>query len=115
MDAASQHVFREQVVAKFHAALGEPEISCVRSGRLYRWSLARPNDLTMYVTINSPERADIAHVMISDGSAHQWEPIVTLTIQTHAEVDSLLGRIARQWKSPRSSQDHAHRPGGVGG
>jgi hypothetical protein len=82
------------------AALGEPEVSRVTAGELYRWTLRRLYDLNLYVTLDSPEHRNLAHIMVSDGPGHQREPIENFTIYTHEELDRLIERIVRQWREP---------------
>jgi hypothetical protein len=53
----------------------------------------------MFVTIDSPELSDIAHVMISDSLHHQVEPVAAVSVRTLEEADALLARIVKQWKS----------------
>jgi len=102
---ADDKTFREKVIEKFLAALGEAEVSPVQGGNLYRWALQRgPYAITMHVTINSPEHTNLAHIMISDGSAYQIMPIVTITVYSLEEADALLQRIAGQWKSTPPSR-----------
>jgi hypothetical protein len=92
--------FREQVVKKFFAAFGDAEVVTVESGNLYRWTLRRgPYSVSMFVTLDSPEREDIAHVMISDSAHQQVEPVVAVTVYTLNEADALIDRIIKQWKS----------------
>jgi hypothetical protein len=67
-------VFREQVIDLFYEAFGEAEVSIIKAGKLYRWSLPRgPYSIGMFITIDSPEYTDIAHIMISDADSHQVE------------------------------------------
>ena len=67
--------FRQRAFELMRAALGEPEISRVASGDMYRWTLTRAFDLNFYVTMDSPEREDLAHIMLSDGPKYQEKPI----------------------------------------
>ncbi len=99
---------REQVIEKFIAAFGEPEVASFTPGKIYRWFLRRdsPYAMAMYLTIDSPEFPDMAHVLISDGAAHQAEPLTTASMYTLADADLLIERLIRQWKSfgtPRQS------------
>ncbi|MCK6477622.1 MAG: hypothetical protein L6Q35_12420 [Phycisphaerales bacterium] len=63
--------FRRTVFERMRAALGEPEVSMVRDGEVYRWTLRRRMDLNFYVTLDSPEHLNLAHIMLSDGSRYQ--------------------------------------------
>jgi hypothetical protein len=97
----TQHkTFREQVIDKFIAAFGEPEVAKFTPGKIYRWCLLRgPYAMSMFITIDSPEFPDMAHVLISDGALHQAEPLVTASVYTLADADLLIERIRKQWQS----------------
>jgi hypothetical protein len=96
--------FRAETVKKLKAAFGQPEVSKVASGEIYRWTLKRGvNEISMFITLDSPEFTDMAHIMISDGSAYQIEPVVAVTVRTQAEVDALIERIFKQLR--RDSKD----------
>jgi hypothetical protein len=96
---------RQQIFERMKAGLGVPEVAKVRAGELYRWSLVRPDDLTLYVTMDSPERDDFAHVMLSDGTKYQANAIESLMLYTTEEADMLVARILRQWKAnPRKDK-----------
>lgn len=93
--------FRDAVIERLQAEFGQPEVSPVRSGNLYRWTLHRgPYGVSMFITIDSPEFEDIAHIMISDGARHQIEPVVALTVRTMPETEKLIEQIKLQWKGP---------------
>lgn len=92
-----QH-FRPTVFERMRAALGEPEVSKVRDGEVYRWTLRRRMDLNSYVTLDSPEHHNLAHIMLSDGSRYQSKPILSVVIFTLEEADKLIRRIVMQWR-----------------
>jgi hypothetical protein len=95
----SGRTYRDKVIAMLIDAFGEPEVSSVQSGNIYRWTLHRgPYGISMFITIDSPEYEDIAHVMISDAAHHQVEPVVSVTTTTIEEAKALIGRIVGQWK-----------------
>jgi hypothetical protein len=92
--------FRDQVVEKFQKAFGKPEAINTSTGNIFRWVLQRGQyEMSVIITIDSPEFTDMGHIMISDGCHSQIEPVVAVTVHTHAEVDALIGRIHTQWKS----------------
>jgi hypothetical protein len=97
----TQHkTFREQVIDKFIAAFGEPEVGEFTPGKIYRWCLLRgPYAMSMFITIDSPEFPEMAHVLISDGAAHQAEPLAAVSVYTLPDADLLIQRITKQWKS----------------
>jgi hypothetical protein len=98
-------VFREQVIDLFYEAFGEAEVSVIKAGKLYRWSLPRgPYSIGMFITIDSPEYTDIAHIMISDADSHQVEPVVAVTVRTLAEAKAVIDRIIAQWKKDPKPQ-----------
>ena len=63
----------------------------------YRWVLPRRQGLSVYLTLDSPERTDIAHLLVSD-PRQQVEPVASITMRTLAEVDAAIETIERQWK-----------------
>ena len=112
MPVAESISFRQKVIDKFIAALGEPETATVSSGTLYRWVLQRgPYAMSMFITIDSPEFPEMAHVLISDGVAHAGEPLVAVSVYTLDDADVLLKRIIDQWKSYRTPAP-PREPGG---
>lgn len=96
MDAPTS--LRSQIYARMQAALGIPEISHVSAGDIYRWTLPRHYDLTLYVTMDSPEHPDLAHIMLSDGPRYQDKPVVSFLVYSLQEADALIVRILEQWK-----------------
>ncbi len=100
-----EKTFREQVIERLIAALGKPEVARVEAGNLYRWTLNRgPATISMFVTIDSPEHPHIAHIIVSDGSAYQSQPVITSTVHTLEETDAIIAGILKQWKSfPRQA------------
>ncbi|HZW06686.1 MAG TPA: hypothetical protein VFF65_06155, partial [Phycisphaerales bacterium] len=70
----------------------------VQAGELYRWTLPRHYDINMYVTMDSPEYKDLAHIMISDGPRFQEKPIVGVIVYTLEDADRLVERIVKQWE-----------------
>ncbi|HYD01945.1 MAG TPA: hypothetical protein VEB22_12025 [Phycisphaerales bacterium] len=95
---ADENTFRQQVFERLKLALGEPETSRVQAGELYRWTLPRPYDVNMYVTMDSPEFKDLAHIMVSDGPRFQSKPLVSFIVYTLEEADDLVERIVKQWE-----------------
>ena len=94
---------RSLMYAKMRAAFGEPEVANVACGELYRWTLVRsPYGLNMYITWDSPERDDLAHITVSDDTNNQPQPLVSTIVYTRAEADALVQRLRRQWKHPAS-------------
>lgn len=90
---------RQQILKRMTEALGEAEISSVRSGDLYRWSLERHDDLTFYVTVDGPEHQDFAHILLSDGTRYQANAIESVIVYDLEQTDALITRILRQWKA----------------
>lgn len=104
--------FREHALLKMKAAFGEPEVARVRDGDLYRWTLTRPNDLNLYVTLDSPEHTDLAHIMVSDSTEYQDKPLVSTIVYSLDEVDQLISRIQEQWKHPGQTRTDIKDIGG---
>ena len=90
--------FRDQILQRMLAAFDEPEVSTVESDHTYRWTLRRSHDLSMYVTMDGPEHASLAHIIVSDGVKYQDRPIISTVIHTLDEGDALIARLAKQWK-----------------
>jgi hypothetical protein len=91
---------RAHVIEMFRAAFGEPEVTTVKSGDIFRWTLSRGRKaMPMFITVDSPEFPHLAHILISDGSAHQVEPVVALRMYTRGEAEAVIRGITRQWKS----------------
>jgi hypothetical protein len=84
------------------AAFGAPQRLETESGPLYRWVLrrARGADAHVYITLDSPELPDLAHVLISDPGAKTINPITALTIRTMPEADRLVALVKQQVESP---------------
>jgi hypothetical protein len=94
---------REQALARLTEALGPPRaLSAEPDMAFYRWILSRSDGMSLYLTLNSPELTDIAHLLLSD-PRQAVEPVVSLTIRTIPEVDAAIERIIRQWRAPASA------------
>ena len=91
--------FREQAFLSLKQFLGEPEILPATGGFLYRWLLERPNGLSMYVTLDSPELPEVAHLIISDPQSKQAvDPVLSKTMRTLEEVEVVALELLKQWK-----------------
>lgn len=103
---------RDQIIAIFCEALGEPEISETNRGSMYYWTLKRGRyEVSMYVTIDSPEWPDMAHVLVSDSQQFQTDPVVSITVYTIEEARELVKRILKQWKQPApTTPETPHSP-----
>lgn len=99
--------FRDQVIKLFTEKLGEAEQLDSKAGPIFRWTLQRgPYDVAMFITIDSPEWPDMAHVMISDATNFQADPVISNTLYTIEEAAALLDRIEHQWKqASEATQD----------
>ena len=93
-----QQAFRQQALERLMGALGEPEVIKVSGGEMYRWVLKRPHNLHMYLTLDSPELPDIAHLIVSDPRSRAADPVVSLTMRTLPEVDAVVKKVIEQWK-----------------
>jgi hypothetical protein len=86
------------VVARLTAAFGLPrEIPAGEGMLFYRWLLRRADGDSIYLTVDSPERTDIAHVLVSD-PRQEIDPVASLTIRTMPEVEATIEKITAQWK-----------------
>jgi hypothetical protein len=90
--------FRERALERLVAKLGPPEVVPVTPGALYRWILRRPHGLDMYITLDSPEIPDLAHLIVSDPRSGAADPVASITMHTLAEVDAVIDRVLAQWK-----------------
>ncbi|HYE60438.1 MAG TPA: hypothetical protein VD997_00455 [Phycisphaerales bacterium] len=90
--------FREKATEYFIRELGEPVHIQVKEGTIFRWTIRRRDnmDLAIYITLDSPEMPDIAHVMISDPGCIDAEPIKSYTLRTEDEFAMALGEIRRR-------------------
>jgi hypothetical protein len=80
----------------FVAAFGEAREVQVENGYLYRWVFHRPDKSTVYITLDSPELPDLAHVMISDPAASAIAPITSVIMRTLPEVEAAIESIRTQ-------------------
>ena len=112
---AMTSMLRDSVREAFEKRFGPPQILDVSSGKIFRWVLQRANSMHLYVTLDSPELPDVAHIMISDPSSKAVDPISNRTLSTIEEAEQLIELIEEQWKNPgartsRSAPEKAHRP-----
>jgi hypothetical protein len=98
MPEGSDPKLRDKALEKLVAAFGEPERIPVRGGTIYRWTLERQYGLHMYVTLDSPERPDLAHLIVSDPKSTAADPVVSIAMWTLPEVDAVIARLRKQWK-----------------
>lgn len=98
--------FRERALDRLIAAFGDPERIPAEAGILYRWVLRRPHGLDLYITLDSPEMPEIAHLIVSDPRSGVVDPVVSLTMRTLPEVDAVVEKLRQQWQrgmeSPRA-------------
>jgi len=90
---------RARIRVMLEVSLGSPEVTALPCGEVYRWSLRRMYGLTLYVTLDAPEHADVAHVTLSDGPRFQARPVESHLVRTEEDGRALVERIVRQWKS----------------
>jgi hypothetical protein len=92
-----QRSFRDKAAAFFLRALGEPTRISVESGTIYRWVIPRKggHDVNVYITLDSPELPDYAHIMISDPAAKDDQPVKSLMMRREEEFDRVLAEIRR--------------------
>jgi hypothetical protein len=82
--------FREEALELFQRAFGRPAVIPSPEGNLYRWKLERragPH-VAIYVTLDSPEQPDLAHIMISH-PGHP-DPIMSIVLKTCPEVEAAV-------------------------
>lgn len=83
-------------------AFGEPqEVLKVIGGEIDRWTLTLTSNprRTIYITLDSPEMPQLAHVIVSDPGANLADPIGSFSMRTVDEVRSVIKRIQDQWKN----------------
>jgi hypothetical protein len=97
--AHTDRPFRMLALERITAAFGEPREIPVERGSLYRWVLERPHGLSIYLTLDSPEMPDLAHILVSDPSSKAIDPISSVVMRSIAEVDSAIERVKRQWNA----------------
>lgn len=90
--------FRDKATAYFMRELGEAVHIEVKEGTIYRWTIRRRDnmDLAIYITLDSPELPDFAHLMISDPGCAGAEPLKSYMLRTEAEFAVALGEIKRR-------------------
>jgi hypothetical protein len=90
--------FRDRALALLDDAFGRPRVIPVDEGlAFYRWILQRPRGMSIYLTLDSPERPDIAHLLVSDPK-QVLEPVASITMRTEEEVRIAIELIRKQWK-----------------
>ena len=91
--------FREEALALLVQAFGRPAVVPSPEGDIYRWKLERPGQshVAIYVTLDSPEQPDLAHIMISH-PGHP-EPITPIVMHTRAEVEAAIALVKARVES----------------
>jgi hypothetical protein len=89
--------FREMAAEFFIDALGEPHEIRVEAGVIYRWVIRRPGnlDVAIYVTLDSPELANYAHLLVSDPACGGNDPVQDVMMRTEADFGPALELIRR--------------------
>lgn len=90
-------IFREWAQRQLRGALGEPETLRSEAGEVYRWTLRRPRREPLYVTLNSPEMPELAHVIVSDPEMLVQDPIRSKIARTEPELLVTLRDIREAW------------------
>ena len=92
--------FRDQAASFFTNALGQPFAIPAPEGLMCRWKFQRQGstDLVIYITMDSPEMPDIAHIMISDPSCKDSQPITSLVLRKVEDFEPTLEKIRRHIK-----------------
>ncbi|HYE61345.1 MAG TPA: hypothetical protein VD997_05060 [Phycisphaerales bacterium] len=91
--------FREIVLARLRKELGEPTRTVLETGTVYRWSVRCKGqaDVSIYITLDSPELPDYAHLFISDpgrrGPNH--EALVSFIFRAESKIPEVL-RVIRE-------------------
>ncbi|HYE03733.1 MAG TPA: hypothetical protein VD963_10930 [Phycisphaerales bacterium] len=89
--------FRGWALRRLTEEFGEPKVLKVERDALYRWVLHRAHGLSVYLTLDSPELPDMAHLLISDPSSQAIEPIASRSMRTKEELEAVIKLIHRQW------------------
>lgn len=94
--------FRDKALAFFRAHLGEPYEWEEPPGFTYRWVVRRAERPTMhiYVTLNSPEFANIAHILIADPCAPEDGRLESLTLRREEEFEGVMAMIRARLECP---------------
>ena len=84
--------FRELALKAFTEVLGEPKRVPIDTGTIFRWQLPRKGsqDVHVYITIDAPELPDFAHVMVSDPSLTEGEPVRSFMIRQEKEIEPVI-------------------------
>lgn len=94
-------IFREWAARQLRSALGEPEVLATAAGDVYRWTLRRDGREPMYVTLNSPELPELAHVIYTDPEMLRSDPIISRITRTEPEFLVALHDIRERWVQPK--------------
>ena len=116
-EGAPKGSFREKAISYFYKALGQPEEIPVSNGKLFRWRLPRvgENDVMIYITINSPELPNIAHIMVTDPAEDADEPIKNFVLRDLSALDAVLAYIRARSERVRPVGPDVHKPRAQGG
>jgi hypothetical protein len=90
-------IFREWAARQLRSALGEPEVLATTVGDVYRWTLRREGKEPLYVTLNSPELPELAHVIYTDPEMLRADPITSRITRTEPEFLTTLHDIRECW------------------
>jgi hypothetical protein len=90
--------FRERALAFFKEHLGEPTAIPAEPGFMYRWVLHRKlrPTLNVYITLDSPELLDLAHVMIGDPAVSGEDAIQSFVMRKEEDFHPVLARIRKR-------------------
>jgi hypothetical protein len=104
--------FREWTRRRLSAALGRPLALTTREGMIHRWTVTRDGHEPVVVTLNSPELAEMAHVLVSDPESVRSEPVRSMCLRTEEDVHRVMEQIkALRFVSARveAARDEAER------
>lgn len=90
-------IFREWAVRQLRGVFGEPETLHTEAGELYRWTLRRDGREPLYVSLNSPEMPELAHVICADPEMLLGDPITSRIARTEPELLVALHEIRERW------------------
>lgn len=93
-------LFRDVALRLLTEAFGEPAVIKTAEGPVYRWKLERPGrpHMALYVTLDSPEMPDLAHIMISDPNPEAPEPLTSVVMRTAPEVKAGIALVRARHK-----------------
>lgn len=89
------HSMRAKALVRLTGALGDYSETPIKGGSLYRWTISRPDGSKLYITLDSPELPNLAHIIISDPSSGAHKPIDAYSATDDEELGAIVDYVRR--------------------